>query len=382
MYVERLSQTASLTALAGDWNRLAAGVPFRSLPWLETWWKHYGAQSSPPTCWRELWLLTVRGDQRELLGLAPWYLEYTFARGRVVRFLGSGEVFSDYLSLLAKPGRERDVAAALAAWLRGRGREAWDAIELCGVAADDVVVGELVAALARNDLGVHVHNDLNCWRIELPSTWDEYLVRLSRSHRKQLRRVERRFVDSGRAVMRQATNTDEAKQALELLIQLHQRSWQARGRPGAYASSRFRAFHREVVPRMFAQGMLQLNWIELDRQPIAAEYQLVGDGILYAYQGGFNPDHQDAEPGRLSFSAVLRQAIQQCVHAYDLLRGDEPYKAHWRAEPRRMLRVRVVPRRSIARVRNVVWLAEQSARRWVKRGMQMTGNRAPALRPD
>lgn len=377
MQVERLSQTASFAALAGDWHDLAAGLPFRSLPWLETWWKHYGAESSPPTTWRELCLLAVRDEDRELLAIAPWYLEYTLARGRVLRFLGSGEVFSDYLSVLTTAARERDVATALAAWLCGPGREAWDAIELCGVAADDVAVGELVAACARSDLSVHVQNDLNCWRIELPGTWGEYVERFSRSHRKHLRRAERRYVDSGRAALRQATNPAEARHALELLIDLHQRSWQARGRPGAYASPRFMAFHREVVPRMFARGMVQLNWIELDGKPIAAEYQLVGNGILYAYQGGFDPDHHDAEPGRLSLSAVLRQAIENGLLAYDLLRGDEPYKAHWRAAPRKMLRVRVVPRHSIARVRNVVWLAEQSARRWVKRGMQITGSLAP-----
>jgi CelD/BcsL family acetyltransferase involved in cellulose biosynthesis len=382
MYVEPLNQDSSLAALAGDWNRLTAGVPFRSWPWLDTWWKHYGAKSSPTTSRRELCLLAVRGNCRELLGLAPWYLEHTFARGRVIRFLGSGEVFSDYLSLLAEPGRALEVATAVAAWLRGPGHATWDAVELCGVAADDVAVGELIAALSRSELGVHVRNDLNCWRINLPSSWEEYLERLSRSHRKHMRCSERRYVDDGRAVLRQATTVTEASQALELLIELHQRSWRARGKPGAYASSRFMAFHRETVPRMFEQGMLQFNWIELDGKPIAAEYQLVGNGVLYAYQGGFDPDHQDAEPGRLSTSAVLRQAIQQGLHAYDLLRGDEPYKAHWRAEPQRMLRVRVVPRHSAARVRNVVWLAEQSARRWVKRGLQLAGSRVPALRQD
>ena len=377
MYVERLSQASSLTALAGDWNRLTDGVPFRSWEWLECWWRHYATAGSPLGGEGELCLLVVRGDRRELLGVAPWYLDHTFTHGRVIRFLGRGEVFSDYLSLLAVPGREVDVAIAIAAWLRGPGREAWDAVELCGIAADDLVVGQLIAALRGTGLGVHVRNDLSSWRIPLPGSWDEYLDRLSKSHRKHLRRCERRHIDLGGAVLRQAADEGEASQALEVLIDLHQRSWQARGKPGAYASARFAAFHREVVPRMFARGQAQLNWIELAGVPIAAEYQLRGDGVLYAYQGGFDPEHHDVEPGRLAISAILRQSIDRGLRAYDLLRGDEPYKAHWRAEPRRMSRVRVVPRHSTARVRNVVWLAEQRARSFVKRGLELAGQRSP-----
>ena len=381
MYVERLSQASSLAPLADDWNRLTAGVPFRSWDWLECWWRHYATAGSPLVGDRELCLLVVRGEHRELLGLAPWYLDHTFTHGRVIRFLGSGEVFSDYLSLLAVPGRETDVATAVAAWLRGPGREAWDAVELCGIAADDQVVGQLIASLHGTGLGVHVRNDLSSWRVQLPGTWDEYVANLSKTHRKHLRRCERRQIGLGGAVLHQATDEAEASRALEILIDLHQRSWQVRGQPGAYASARFAAFHREVVPRMFARGLVQLNWIELGGAPIAAEYQLLGDGVLYAYQGGFDPDHHDAEPGRLAISSVIRQAIEQGLQAYDLLRGDEPYKAHWRAEPRRMLRVRVVPRHSTARVRNVVWLAEQHARSFVKRGLELAGQRTrPSLR--
>jgi CelD/BcsL family acetyltransferase involved in cellulose biosynthesis len=381
MYVERLSQASSLAALADDWNRLADGVPFRCWDWLECWWRHYAASGSALVDDRELCLLVVRGDHRELLGLAPWYLDRTFAHGRVIRFLGSGEVFSEYLSLLAVPGREIDVAIAIAAWLRGPGRETWDAVELCGIAADDLVVGQLIASLRGTGLGVHVRNDLSSWRVNLPGTWDEYVANLSKTHRKHLRRCERRQIALGGAVLRQAADANEASRTLEILIDLHQRSWQARGKPGAYASARFAAFHREVVPRMFARGLVQLNWLELAGVPIAAEYQLRGAGVLYAYQGGFDPDHHEVEPGRLAISAVLRQSIDQGLSYYDLLRGDEPYKAHWRAEPRQMLRVRVVPRHSTARVRNVVWMAEQGARSIVKRGLELAGQRTrPNLR--
>ena len=79
------------------------------------------------------------------IGFAPWYLQHSASQGRVVRFLGSGEVCSDYLAILCRPEDEDRVAAALAEWLiRAQGGAAsrsptgdtsdcWDLLELLGV---------------------------------------------------------------------------------------------------------------------------------------------------------------------------------------------------------------------------------------------------------
>ena len=38
-------------------------------------------------------------------------------------------------------------------------------------------------------------------------------------------------------------------------------------------------------------------------------------------------------PGKLSMMAAIQFAIDQGCEFFDLLRGDEPYKANWRAAP-------------------------------------------------
>ena len=70
----------------------------------------------------------VRGmcvfDRRDVLvGVAPWYVCPSRVWGGVLRFLGTDEVCSDYLSVLCQPGFEDDVAAALADWLLGAAGE-------------------------------------------------------------------------------------------------------------------------------------------------------------------------------------------------------------------------------------------------------------------
>ena len=106
-------------------------------------------------------------------------------------------------------------------------------------------------------------------------------------------------------------------------------------------------------------------------KPLAVEYRLHGDGVMYAYQSGMDtestrpPARRNGQHGRDS------HAIEHGQQAYDFLRGDEEYKSRWRAQPRPMLTVRVVPPLPTARLRHSVWLAGQTVKRWLKQSAKL-----------
>ena len=394
--VVRFRSLDRLALLADDWDRLARGVPFRSWAWISHWWRHYGHEQGGSQRNRSLFILGVLDHANALVGIAPWYVESSLAEGRVVRFLGTGEVCSDYLSVLCEPGMEDRVSVMLAEWLsKAHTRQAdqpdnhdqdrWDLLELTGVDAEDAAVRRLAERLEACGNAVHRRAGPNCWRIELPATWEEYLRRLSKDHRKQIRRLERGVLAAGRVSVHSVQRLEDLPPARDVLIDLHQRRRRSLGEPGSFASSRFAAFHREVMPDLLRNGQLRLDWLELDGQPIAAEYQLTGNGVVYAYQSGVSPDALEHSPGRLSHVAMLRRAIEQGFRAVDFLRGDEPYKAHWRAEPRASLEIRVAPARAAAQLRHGIWLVGASMKQWIKSGLQLVGGpdprrRSPVLR--
>ncbi|MCA9268209.1 MAG: hypothetical protein KDA41_07050, partial [Planctomycetales bacterium] len=79
LHVRRINAAAELDALAGDWDRLSGGVPFRRFAWHCSWWRRFAADRC------ELYVLVAANDAGEVVGIAPWFLESTVARGRVVR---------------------------------------------------------------------------------------------------------------------------------------------------------------------------------------------------------------------------------------------------------------------------------------------------------
>ncbi|HEX4147663.1 MAG TPA: GNAT family N-acetyltransferase, partial [Pirellulales bacterium] len=324
MSVECVTTAERLAELAGDWNRLSRGVPFRSWEWLGTWWSHYGERPGSRRS-AELFTLAAFHDG-ELIALAPWFVKTFPLHGRVVQFLGSGQVCTDYQTVLCKPGWETKVAAELGDWLSDRsgqtGRQGWDQLELGGVDAGDAMLRSLSEALAGRGALAHCRAGHPCWRAELPASWEEYVATLSKSHRKELRGCRRRYFETGRAVLH--TVTDEAALAagMDSLIDLHQRRRRSLGDPGCFASPRFTSFHREVSARLLAQGQLRLHLLELDGEPVAAEYHVHGgDGVIYAYQSGIEVAALGHAPGRLATMAILRTAIAEGFRAFDMLRG-------------------------------------------------------------
>jgi CelD/BcsL family acetyltransferase involved in cellulose biosynthesis len=360
MHVKLLTQYDEIASLAETWNALAGDIPFRRWEWLGAWWRHYGHG-------RRLFIPAVLDDAGEVVGLAPWFLETHPALGRVVRVLGSGEVCSDYLSLLAAPGQETAVADAVAEWLHGEAaeRRLWELVELDGVPKDDSAVWRLIERLAAKGETLHRRDGLNAWRIELPASWDEYLARHAKSHRKDVRRALERF-EAARGTLHFPASSEEFDEAWRIFVDLHQRRRTGLGEPGCFASPRFHDFLREAAFSFLAEGNLRLYWIEFSGRPISVEFVLRGGKIDYAYQAGIDPAFLDQEPGRMMGAVMIQRAIAEGQQGFDFLRGDEPYKRQWRAEPRRLVQWRIVPQRALPQLRHSAWLAGSAMKTWLR----------------
>lgn len=347
----RLSEVAELGELADAWNSLAGDLPFRRHEWLAAWWRHYEQPGA------ELFVLVVRDAEGDIVGLAPWYRKRGALFGRTLAFLGSGEVCSEYPTLLAPPELAELAARRVADWLVDEGCGEWDAIELEGVHQNDAALAGLIDALVERGCLARRRQRISAWRLELPADWNSYLPRLSKSRRGGVRTLEKRYFATGRAVLRTAESEKDVERGLKILHDLHQRRRKSLGDAGCFASPRFAGFLQEVAQRFYAQDALRLQWIELDGRPVSAAFDLCSTDTVYHYQSGIDPDSVQDKPGWLMQICSLKQAIGEGFLAYDFLRGDEPYKSWWRAERRPLVEVRLSAPRTSSRLRHGVWSA-------------------------
>jgi hypothetical protein len=391
LHVFQLSTLAEFRSLRRGWNNLAGGVPMRTWEWNATWWQHYGnpprsriarqnaKRCATPLPGNELYLLAVFDADVRLVGVAPWYIATAANEVRTLRFLGSGEVCTDYSTVLCQPGYETEVAQALARnlcdplhmadWLPVGHVRHWDRIHWDSVATDDLMMNLLIEQLELHGQIVHRKPADHCWRLALPDTWDGYLSLLSKSNRKKNRRLEREQFDTGRVAVRWVETAEQLPAAWDTLVRLHQARQQSQGNAGVFSSPSYTAFHRQLAEQLLLDGKLWLSVLELEGKPVAAEYFYAGDDTLYAYQGGIDPAALDDSPGRLSLIAMVRRAIDRGIKHLDFLRGDEPYKTTWGAQPHAMRQVRVVPPTATNRVRRGLWVATDQVRHWWKKNL-------------
>ncbi len=379
MHIQRITHLADLQPYRERWDELAGDCVFRSWAWLSTWWEHYGdgkqlfvllvfADDKAPDCQTTASCAEPQVEAKNLLAILPCYVESHFVRGQVLRLLGDGEICSDHLDLLADPAEAGATTQALARYLCENASD-WDTTEFTAIGVECVGLVRLSEELS--SLGCHVTRkpNQNCWAITLPEDWEAFLAMQSKSHRKQLRRLERRVLETEQAVWHLVETPSEFNKAWPILIDLHQRRRISLGEPGCFASERWGNFHRDIARQLLDVGKLRLSWLEMAGQPVAAEYHFAGEKATWAYQGGVDPDRIHEEPGQLSMIRTLQHAFAEGHQQFDLLRGDEPYKAHWRAQPQETFDIQLVPARSAARWR---WQACNTLHRAVRLARQLT----------
>lgn len=365
MEVVRFSNLDELQAHQVLWDHMAAGVPFRSWAWLSTWWRHYAAIG-------QLYVLAIF-DRGHLIGIAPWYQSKTLQYGQTLRCLGDVEVCSEYVTILCEPGLERTVTDALADWLlQANNRDQWDVIELTSTDPEDLATFALADQMAERGCCFHSEPGLGCWRAVLPLAWDDYLSRLSKDRRKKIRRLQKRYIDSGLAAWHTARTPEQLAVAQRILVDLHQKRRNTLSQPGCFASLPYRGFHEEVMPRLLQESRLGLHWLELDGRPVAAEYQLRGNNAVYCYQGGIAPEEAHVSPGQISTLFSFQQAIEQGRRVLDFLRGDEPYKHQWGAQFCPNVDLRIVAGRTSAQLRHGIWQAGRDVKQWIREAMGVT----------
>lgn len=309
-------------SLYAEWQSLA-NSPLEDPDWLISWWTVY---SKSYKLW-QLKLITMRHQQR-LVGIAPFYVTH----GRL-RQLGTGLVCTDHQELAITRPTDRDATIGqLITWLwESPAADFWRVIELECIDRGNTTHRQLEHLQASGTSPVFMTSEVANCCVRLAPTWDDYLRTVSKNHRKRCRRLWKKYFDGG---LVQSISTEDGwhpHEALDALIELHNKRRRDVGGESIFNDANFLRFQRIAFTSLANRGMARICGLQLDGVLVAAEYELVGAETLYSYQSGLDPAAKQHSPGTLSIMSSIRRAIREGKHRCDLMRGAEPYKAHWNA---------------------------------------------------
>ena len=158
--------------------------------------------------------------------------------------------------------------------------------------------------------------------VEVPDGgWEAYLAGRSSNLRSQLRRKERRLVEQG--LTYRLSDADRLTGDMEALVRLHGERWGG-GATQALGPKRA-AFHREFAGIALERGWLRLWLAELEGRTVAAWYGFRYGGAEWYYQSGRDPELDRESVGLVLLAHTIREAMNDGVREYKLLRGGESY---------------------------------------------------------
>ncbi|MFI6351901.1 GNAT family N-acetyltransferase [Streptomyces sp. NPDC050743] len=324
---ELVTDEARFAALAPSWARLygrcAAATPFQSHAWLHSWWLTYGSRG-------RLRVLVVRAGG-ELVAAAPLML----VRRPLPALVPLGGAISDYADVLLDDSDDGRAAGALTEALA-------DAARTALIDFREVRPGAAVERVYDRWPGPRrTVADSQC--LELPAVPMEDLVARLPSNKAQQRVRAKLRKLSALGVERRAVQSADVDAALGRLLELHRLQWQGRKVTTEHLQPRFREHLVRAVGPMVRSGNAAVTEFRVDGEVMAVDLTLLSPGLAGGYLYGAHPGLRER---KADVAVMLLDACAERAGgrgALSLLRGDEPYKHHWRPDPvvnRRLLMAR------------------------------------------
>lgn len=287
--------------------------------WTSTWLKHFGD------------VVSVRFAVGRRAGVVVGMALLTVGRGRwggplALRKLHIGTagephrdtIWVEYNRLLAAPADKPAFAAALVATVAAEA--SWDEFALDGFAPEDAEPFFASSPAFTVRYAASPAFDLQGARDAGHSVLDG----LRSTTRQRIRRSMRGF---GTLRTEWAVTAGDGLAIFDELIHLHQLRWTAVGQRGAFASSRFTAFHRDLIPRLMALGTVVLFRVSNDTGTIGCLYSFIERGDLYFYQGGLAAYADNKlKPGLVTHALCMQACMERGLREYNFLAGEDRYK--------------------------------------------------------
>ena len=302
---------AALDQIVGDWTALARAlprpIPFDHPAWHQAWWAHFGDSRTP------VYLALHEGET--LTGVLPLMQD-----GDTITIAGDPEI-CDYTSFPIHAGAHDDVLPAV---FDAVDALSWRTFHVWGLPDD---AGALSALTRWGEArGYHVEEDFEavCPRIPLQPDWEAYLASLGKKDRHELRRKMRRFEQAGGEIaVRAFCSEAEVDAALATFFHLHRISHRGKA---VFMTAEMESFFRAMACSLAADGIVRLFQIDIDGAAVASLLGFAAGDELLLYNSGYDPAYAAASVGIVSKALTLQAAITDGFHAFDFLRGAEPYK--------------------------------------------------------
>jgi CelD/BcsL family acetyltransferase involved in cellulose biosynthesis len=319
------------------WNVLAeqsvADTPFSRHEYLSEWWRTLGGGE-----WTKAELVLVSASENDqLIGIAPLFLA-EYEGQRALMLLGSIEI-SDYLDLIARKEELPRFVSGLFDFLHSSFHDRWSALDWYNLPDDSPTLAALKAESGQRGWTHHEEIYRPTPRIPLNGSFEEYLSRIDKKQRHEIRRKLRRAAESEKNVRFSIVNgTEDINAEINAFFDL---MVQDSGKAG-FLHPAMREQMTVTIQNAHKYGYLWLAFLEIDGVKTAASLNFDYRNKLWGYNSGVSREHMELSPGWVLLAHTIQWCCENGRYEFDFMRGDEEYKYRFGGVNKYVMRVKVI----------------------------------------
>ena len=322
---------------AGTWNALVeqsiADTPFSRYEYLIEWWKTLGGGE-----WKQAELVLVSAmENDQLIGIAPLFIT-EYEGQQALMLVGSIEI-SDYLDLIVREGDLSRFLSGLFDSLTSSSPTTWSTIDWYNIPDSSPTLAALKAESEKRGWTHHEEIYRPTPRIPLNGSFEEYLSRLDKKQRHEIRRKMRRAAESDLNVRfvivdKNADIESEINAFFHLMTQDHNKA--------NFLTPLMREQMTVTIRTAFEQGYLWLAFLEVAGVKVAASLNFDYKNKLWGYNSGVSSEHRELSPGWVLLGHTIQWCCENGRQEFDFMRGDEEYKYRFGGVNRFVMRERTI----------------------------------------
>ncbi len=322
---------------AEGWNALVeqsiADTPFSRYEYLSEWWKTLGGGE-----WKHAELVLVSATENDqLIGIAPLFIA-DYEGQRALMLVGSIEI-SDYLDLVV---REQDLPRFLSGlldFLALQQADHWSGLDWYNIPDSSPTLAAVKTESEKRGWTHHEEIYRPTPRIPLTGSFEEYLARIDKKQRHEIRRKMRRAAESELNVRFTIVGKDSDLEA-EMNSFFHLMT-QDSGKAG-FLTPLMREQMAFTIRNAFEHGYLWLAFLEIEAVKVAASLNFDYKNKLWGYNSGVSREHMELSPGWVLLAHTIQWCCENERYEFDFMRGDEEYKYRFGGVNKYVMRVKIL----------------------------------------
>lgn len=306
---------------SNEWNTLLKesiqDTPFLRYEYQNTWWGHKGGGE-----WKDAKLILVTArENNQLIGIAPLFIA-EYENEPAILLNGSIEI-SDYLDVIVSKDNHAKFISGLLDFLASNLTDNWSRLDWYNLPDDSPTLLALKEEAQKRNWNHLEEVYRPTPRIALNGSFEDYLSRIEKKQRHEIRRKMRRAAESELNVRFNLIGQDadiekEINTFFELMIQDPNKA--------NFLHPAMREQMTSVLHEAYKNNYLWLGFLEIDGVKTAASLNFDYENKLWGYNSGVSQAHRDLSPGWVLLSHTIQWCCDNGRYEFDFMRGDEDYK--------------------------------------------------------